>query len=468
MVPTRQRDQWPWRASWGPWSSAPMSRVAALLPVVGADLVVPVLDGPDRRYVNLDCAATSPALRSVEIRATSALASYGSVHRGGGFPSVVTSLAYESARRTIGAFVGARDEGDIVVVTRNTTDALNLLALSVPAAAGQVVFLDIEHHANLLPWRAREHTCVTAADTWAETCDRLTAVLSARPTALLTITGASNVTGEVIPLDDAAALAHRFGARLSVDAAQLAPHRHIDMSATDIDYVAFSGHKMYAPYGAGALVGRRDWLDAADPYLYGGGTVEWVGDDDAVFARAPQRHEGGTPNVLGAIALGEACVVLDGLGDDDIARHDASLLARLMAGLVEFGPRVQVLRAFSDLDDRVGIACLTFPGVDPALVAAKLSAEHAIGVRSGTFCAHPLVRRLVGPGGGLRVSVGLASSGDDVDSFLTGLEAILLHPSAAQYQHAQGQWWPTVDNRFGPGLLSVDPQALGSPCAAAS
>ncbi|MDQ1683194.1 MAG: hypothetical protein QOH99_1735 [Frankiaceae bacterium] len=441
-----------------------MSQQDPLLPVVGAGLAVPVLDGPDRRYVNLDCAATAPALVSVAERVVAALPYYGSVHRGGGYPSLVTSMAYEAARAQIGDFVGARDD-DVVVVTRHTTDALNLLAHAVAAMDGHVVLLDIEHHANLLPWRTGRHTCVPAAATWAQTRDRLAETLAARPTALLTIAGASNVTGEVIPLDDVVALARRFGARLAVDAAQLAPHRRIDMSAQGIDYVAFSGHKLYAPYGAGALVGRRDWLDAADPYLYGGGTVESVGDDDAVFAPAPQRHEGGTPNVLGAIALGAACDAVSELAEGAIARHDAALLARLADGLAPLGDRVRVHSIFTDLPDRVGIACLTIPAADPALIAAILSAEHAVGVRSGSFCAHPLVRRLVGPGGGLRVSVGLGSSTCDIDALLAGLvRALTSQPH--RYHRVRGQWAPVADTRRAPGLGPLEPGAGASPCAA--
>ncbi len=165
--------------------------------------------------------------------------------------------------------MGARPD-DVVIFTRNTTDGLNLLARAVPSG-GEVVYLDIEHHADLLPWQRRPHRCVPAAPTMAETVDRLARDLRQRPAAMLAITGASNVTGEVVPLSPIVEMAHERGARVAVDAAQLAPHRLIDISALGADYLVFSGHKCYAPFGAGVLVGRRDWLDEAPAYLAGGG-----------------------------------------------------------------------------------------------------------------------------------------------------------------------------------------------------
>ncbi|MGY2062379.1 aminotransferase class V-fold PLP-dependent enzyme, partial [Nocardia gipuzkoensis] len=203
----------------------------------------------------------------------------------------------------------------VVVFTRNTTDSLNLLASCVP---GDTVVLDIEHHANFLPWTRHGRRVVPAADTVEETIRRVVAELCAKPAALLAITGASNVTGEVLPLERLASIAHQCGARILVDAAQLAPHRRIDLRATGIDYLAFSGHKLYAPFGAGVLVGRRDWLDAAEPYLAGGGAVKQVSTTETEWACAPQRHEAGSPNVLGVAALAAACDALGSLDEQTV------------------------------------------------------------------------------------------------------------------------------------------------------
>ena len=324
---------------------------------MGAHLRVPLVTGGDAPYANLDLAASAPALEEVAAQVARLLPYYSSVHRGAGFASQVSTAALEAARAEVGAFLCARPD-DVVVITRNTTDALNLLAGAVP---GEVVCLDIEHHANLLPWRDRR--VVTALPTVAATLDALEAALRARPAALVAVTGASNVTGEVLPIARVAAIAHAAGARVVLDAAQLAPHRRVDIAALDVDYVAVSGHKLYAPFGAGALVGRRDWLDTAPPHLAGGGAVAEVRTDGTRWAAAPHRHEGGTPNVLGAAALAQACrtlaPVLDGPGPD----HERALLARLDAGLARV-PGLRTLRLWRDDHDgpdQVAVRSFTSP-----------------------------------------------------------------------------------------------------------
>ncbi|WP_159806971.1 aminotransferase class V-fold PLP-dependent enzyme, partial [Cellulomonas citrea] len=256
----------------------------ALLPVVGADTLVPLIDGRQVTYANLDGAASAPALVSVAARVTEVLPLYASVHRGAGYLSQVCTALYEQARAQIGRFVGARPD-DVTIVVRNTTDALNLLAGVVP---GKVLVLDGEHHANLLPWvhaRRGEHstTILPVRDTVAQTLEALAAELAVGCYALVTLTGASNVTGESLPIADVVALAHRWGARVVVDGAQLVPHRGFSLTETGADYVAFSGHKTYAPFGAGALVGRRDWLDAGPAYLAGGGAVRDVRTDRTLW-----------------------------------------------------------------------------------------------------------------------------------------------------------------------------------------
>ncbi|HEY9291629.1 MAG TPA: aminotransferase class V-fold PLP-dependent enzyme, partial [Microlunatus sp.] len=288
--------------------------------VSGYDLQVPLIDGRSVRYANLDYAASAPALDAVIEDQQRVLPYYASVHRGAGYASAVSTALYEQARQTVAEFVGARSE-DLTIFTRNTTDALNLLADAVPAEVG-VVCLDIEHHANLLPWQGLQATIVPASATLAATLDDLDRVLAETGAGLLAITGASNVTGEVLPLRRLADLAHRHGARLAVDGAQLVPHRRINIAESGVDYLAFSGHKIYAPFGTGVLIGRADWLDAADPYLAGGGAVRKVTVEHTDWATGEARHEGGTPNVLGAAALASACRAIDEIGDDHLRRHE--------------------------------------------------------------------------------------------------------------------------------------------------
>jgi len=437
--------------------------VPPLLPVVGGDLLAPLVDGRSVRYANLDYAASSPALSAVADHLAQAMPYYASVHRGAGFASAVSTQLYESARATIGAFVGARAD-DVVVVTRHTTDALNLLASAVPAGAGDVIFLDSEHHANLLPWQNLPHRCIPVSHTLAGTVERIADALRDRPAALVAVTGSSNVTGEILPIARIAALAHAHGARIVVDAAQLAPHRRIDLEALDVDYVAFSGHKIYAPFGAGALVGRRDWLDAAPAYLAGGGAVREVSPDRTEWAAAPQRHEGGTPNVLGAAALAAACRAVAALPDGALEAHEGELRERLVRGLGRL-PGVRLLTIWPDSTERIGVVAFVVAGHDSGRVAAYLSAEHGIGVRDGRFCAHPLLARLGHGDGAIRASLGVGSSSDDVDRLVAAVEQLLVDGESWDYALDRGRWAPTPDPRPALEWLEAADVATGaSPC----
>ena len=436
--------------------------VAPLLPVVGADLQAPLVTGGQVRYANLDYAASAPALSSVAARVNEVLPYYASVHRGAGYASQVSTAVLERSRATIGEFVGSRPE-DVVVFTRNTTDALNLLAGCLPGD-GDVVSLDLEHHANLLPWRAGDHRCLPVQPTVEATLRLLAETLQHKAAALVAITGASNVTGEELPVERIVALAHRHGARVVVDAAQLAPHRRIDLAASGADYVAFSGHKMYAPYGAGALVGRRDWLDSGTPYLAGGGAVERVETDHVQWACAPARHEGGTPNVLGAVALAAACEALRGLPEAALEVHEAALRDRLVDGLAGVAG-VHLHRIFADAPSSIGVVTFTVDGFDPGLVAAYLSAEHGIGVRDGTFCAHPLLARLGLPAGAVRASVGVGSRSADVDRLVDAVRRLVADGPAWAYTPVNGRWAPTPDPRPLPAWAGAAAGLAGtSPC----
>ncbi|MCK9248974.1 MAG: aminotransferase class V-fold PLP-dependent enzyme [Solirubrobacteraceae bacterium] len=421
-----------------------------LLDVLGADLHVPLLSGESVRYVNLDYAATAPALRTVADRVAEVLPIAGSVHRGAGLPSQAASALYESARAAIGRAVGARAD-DHVVIVRNTTDATNLLARALPADTGDVVTLDVEHHANALPWRIAGHRWVEHAPTVEQTVSRLDEALTARPTALLAITGASNVTGELLPLRRIVALAHARGARVLVDAAQLAPHRRIDLAALDADYLALSGHKLYAPYGAGALVGRADWLDVAAPYLAGGGAVLDVRTDGTAWATGPRRHEAGTPNLAGTVALAAALEALARLEDpvtgvDRRAEHEEALRRRVEVGLDAI-PGVRRVSVWSDAPGAIGVVAFAVDGYAPGHVGAYLSAEHGIGVRDGRFCAHPLLARLGLDGGALRASFGVGSCAEDADRLVAAIEGLVAHGPAHDYACGPDGWAPVHETR---------------------
>ncbi|MGC4934672.1 aminotransferase class V-fold PLP-dependent enzyme [Gordonia sp. DT30] len=396
-----------------------------LAAVVGADEKAPLAGGGEIAYANLDYAASAPALVAVAESVSAALHQYASVHRGAGHLSQVTTRRYEQCRETVRRFVRGRSD-DTVVFTRNTTDAINLAAHCTP---GDVVVLDIEHHANLLPWLSRDAgsaRIVTARPSIEDTLTALECELAAAPTSLLAVTAASNVTGEVLPVGRLAAIAHRHGARILVDAAQLVAHRPVSVVSHGIDYLVFSGHKLYAPFGAGVLIGRSDWLDDADPYLAGGGASAQVsvvdGPDENCAATAwhtgAARHEAGSPNVLGAIAIAAACDAIADIGIESIGAHEHELRRRLDDGLAAVDG-VRTLQIFDDVTDRVGIAGFSVAGHTPRAVAEYLSAEHGIGVRDGKFCAHPVLNRLGLPAGAIRASFGLGTGSSDIDR-LTG------------------------------------------------
>ncbi|ONH60177.1 segregation protein B [Frankia sp. CcI49] len=450
-VPARFRDRQVLPPSAGP--AAAGAGHDALLPVVGADLDVPLVGGGRVRHVNLDYAASAPSLVAVADQVARLLPYSASVHRGAGFGSQVCTAVYETARDEVGHFLSVRTD-DTVVFTRNTTDAVNLLAHCVAHAVGRaarVVVLDLEHHANLLPWSAVRREVVESRTTPEETLDALAAALRAEPTALLAVTGASNVTGERLPLAQLAAVAHDAGARLFVDAAQLAPHARINLAGLGIDYLALSGHKLYAPFGAGALVGRRDWLDAAPPYLAGGGAVREVTPDSVTWADAPARHEAGTPNLPGVAALATACRTLAQLPAEALAAHDLALRHRLADGLGAL-PGVRVLACWPTAGTDgtrapVGVVTFTLSGHHPDAVAGYLAAEHGISLRAGRFCAHPLLRRLGAPGGALRASVGVGSTTADVDQLIEALDEYLTEGPRWRYACGPGGWAPTPDDR---------------------
>ena len=411
--------------------------------VVGAGLRVPTLHG-DAAYANLDHAASTPALETVKAAVDRALETYSSVHRGAGFASRLTSAWYEQAREEVAAFVGAR-EGDSVVFTRSTTDSWALLSKALPSRTTVFVF-GTEHHSTLLPWGHFRTVRLPVPQTVEDAHLLLEEALTDHPSRhrLVVVAAASNVTGEVWPVERLAALAHGHGARIAVDAAQLSAHRTIDLAAWDADYVAFSGHKTYAPYGAGVLAGRSDWLDAGHPYLLGGGATRSVTEDSTTWATGPARHEGGSPNVIGAIALAAACATIT-RHRVVIEEHESRLLDRLRSGLDEV-TGVEILSIFGDDSDRVGVVAFTVEGWDSSLVSQVLSVEHGIGVRDGKFCAHLLVDELLEdpwgerPTTAVRASIGLGSTLEGVERLVAAVARLVEHGTDTAWTRTGSGW----------------------------
>ncbi|WP_037367950.1 aminotransferase class V-fold PLP-dependent enzyme [Amycolatopsis orientalis] len=430
---------------------------AAVPAVAGAALRVPLVTGGDIGYANLDHAASAPCLDAVRSAVDEFLPWYASVHRGAGFASQVSTRLYERTRDVLRRFVDARN-GDSVIFTRNTTDAFNLLAKALPRKTSVVVF-DSEHHAALLPWRGPNVRRVQLPRTRLAAVSVVDEALAECPQGprLVVVAGASNVTGELLPVAEIAAVARKHGARVALDAAQLAPHRRISVRELDVDYVALSGHKLYAPFGAGALIGRGDWLRAAEPYLAGGGATKLVTEEAVVWNSGEERHEAGSPNTVGVYALGVACEQLSAHWDA-LRAHEAALLERLRKGL-EGLPGFAELRFFDAPVDRVGTVSFVVEGFEPGWLAAVLSAEYGIGVRDGAFCAHVAARRLLREAGSeaqqaVRVSLGLGNTEEHVDRLVLALRQIVARGARWEYAKVDGRWAPVGDTRELPGFCA--------------
>ncbi|MDP9610601.1 aminotransferase class V-fold PLP-dependent enzyme [Streptomyces demainii] len=438
------------------------------LPVLGSDVLVPLVTGGEVTYAALDYAASAPALRRVWDDIAAYVPYYGSVHRGAGYLSQLSTDLFENSRKDVADFLGCRED-DQVVFTRSTTDSLNLLAAVAPRGTEVFVF-ETEHHASLLPWEQREDVTVrylSAPRSPGQAVRTLQTALAGRGEgpALVCVTGASNVTGELWPVRELAAAAHAHGARIVLDAAQLAPHHPVDIAAADVDWVAFSGHKLYAPFGAGVLAGRADWLRAARPYLAGGGASRKVtrrddGGVDVEWHTTAARHEAGSPNVIGVYAIASACKALTEAGFENLVARERQLIATVREGLAEV-PEVRVLSLFGDDAPRVGVLSFVVDGWNSSHFAAALSAEYGIGVRDGLFCAHPLVRTLLdsepdepgecgapeaAPGerslNAIRVSFGAGTPDEHVERFVRAVKELVRDGARWSYRTENGRCVP--------------------------
>lgn len=409
-----------------------------------------------RRHVNLDSAASTPASARVAAAVQEFLPWYSSVHRGSGMKSRRSSERYEQARDSVLRFVGGDPATHTVLFPRNTTEALNIAAFRLGLSMDNVVLTTVaEHHSNMLPWRRHAQVRYVDVDTDGTfTVDDVVRGLDSHPRpTVLAVTGASNVTGWLPPLEEITAAARARGVLVVVDAAQLAPHRPISMARAGVDVLALSGHKMYAPFGAGCLIGPRRLFDEGEPMLVGGGAVAAVGLDDVVWAPGPDRDEAGSPNVVGVVALDAAVQELSGRGWASMLRHERTLVQELdrqlldVPGLVRLGPVTGT--------DRVPVAAFTITDIPHALVASRLAHEFGIGVRSGCFCAHPLLIRLLQLDeeetqrfrsrvlrgehallpGAVRASAGLSTGLDDIRALGEALREITSTPQlAARYE----------------------------------
>ena len=428
--------------------------------IVGIDTPVPVLDGPERRYIFLDNAASTPTFNRVLQCVQEFMPWYSGVHRGTGFKSWIATDAYDKAHEVVGKFVGADLTSNVVTFTKNTTESINKLAQRLKFQAGDIVVTtSTEHHSNDLPWRRHAtvvHVPILEYGYLDITALRAILIQYKGRVKIVAVNGASNITGICPPIHHIAELAHAAGARIFVDAAQLAPHRPIDMLLNDyprhLDFLAFSAHKMYAPFGTGVLIAPTEFFEESEPDTVGGGVASIVTLDDVQWNRAPHNDEAGSPNVVGGVAFAEACCMLQSVGLDTIAAHEQHLLEysfkklKQIPGMVFYGPT-------EDVRDKVGVIAFNMEGKHPGLVGAILSVEGGIGVRNGYFCAQPYVKSLLhvsdeaakdsGCGvvtadvstfpGMVRASFGCYSNEDDVDALVEMLNRISRNEYKGKY-----------------------------------
>lgn len=402
---------------------------------------------------------------------------YSNVHRGAHHLSIVSTEAYEDVRFKCRAFVGARSDQE-VVFAENTTHALNLAAHLVAERPGVTLVSSLEHHSNDLPHRARGPVVHFGTDENGQVDMRdFEKKLADHKVKLVAVSMASNVTGIRPPLDEIVDLAHAFGAEVLVDGAQGLAHLPIDLTKIGTsggpDYFAAAGHKAYAPMGGAFLLAPRERLDHAPPYRPGGGTVKLVSPNDAVWVDGAERHEGGTPNVPGIVAMGAAIDYLRGIGMQNIRDHELAMLATMIDGM-EAIDGVKVLGKAS-LEDRVGTVSFTVQDVPHGLVSTVLDQEYGIATRNGCFCAHPYLldlleitdpeplRERIRAGatsrepdfpGAARASLGVYNVADDVERFLGAMRTIARRGWKGSYTWADGEW-------SAPRLAQTEPSQLG-------
>lgn len=373
--------------------------------IVGIDKKVPLAGGGYASYVNLDNAASTPVLRPVLDKVIEFMDWYSSVHRGTGFKSQVSTHVYDEAHEVVGSFVKADLSSNCVIFVKNATEAVNKVSYRLGLAKGDLVLTTMmEHHSNDLPWRSKAAAVYAGVDRrGALDLDDLETKLRqyGRRIKLVSVSGASNVTGFKNDVGSIAAIAHRAGVPILVDGAQLVPHSPVDIKPDDhpehIDYLVFSAHKMYAPFGTGVLIGpKRTFLTGAPEYT-GGGTVNIVTPETVEWAGLPDREEAGSPNVVGAVALASAIQYLQRQGMRNIENHERTVTSYALKRLGE----VKGLRVYGETDpnrtgNRVGVITFNLDGIPHGLVAAALAWEGGIAVRNGCFCAQPYMLHLLG------------------------------------------------------------------------
>ncbi|MEN6348687.1 MAG: aminotransferase class V-fold PLP-dependent enzyme [Syntrophomonas sp.] len=442
--------------------------------IAGVNQKVPIGKRQSVPYIYFDNAASTPALKPVLREVNDLFNWYSGVHRGTGYKSLYCSRVYDDCHDTIARFVKADLDHDTVILVKNTTEAINKLSYRLAFKPGDIVISTfMEHHSNDLPWRRRGQVKYVEVDQkgMLDLSDLEKKLKSNYPRVkLLTVCGASNVTGHINPIHHLAEIAHGYGAEILVDGAQLVPHQAVDVKPANhpqhIDYLAFSGHKIYAPFGTGVLIGPRKTFSQGEPEYTGGGTISMVTSKEVYWAGLPDREEAGSPNLIGAFALARGLTYLEKTGMENLAGYEEELTNYAMEQLGKL-PGIKIYGAFP----RVGVISFNLPGIGHALVGSILCLEAGIGVRTGCFCAQPYVRKLLGikedPGqvkayldkdvtklpGMVRISLGAYNTRKEVDVLIKILKSIIVNKeqyrSNYKFSKTHGHYVPrSLLNKF--------------------
>ncbi len=417
--------------------------------VHGVNIKIPLTNGKYVTEINFDNAATTPPLKNVMYEVLGFLPMYSSIHRGTGYKSRCSSFMYEKSREVIANFIGADLKNDIVIFVKNTTEAINKLSYRLDKRNGRDVILstNMEHHSNDLPWRNRFKVNYIDIDEKGRlSLQDLESKLRkyANKVRLVAVTGASNVTGYINPIYRIAELAHKYNSEILVDGAQLAAHTPINIKPSNslqhIDYMVFSAHKMYAPFGIGVLIGPSSSFEMGAPNYAGGGTVDIVTHEYVKWAHPPHKEEAGSPNIIGVVALSAAIKTLKMIGVENIHKYEKELTKYAIEKLKSV-PDIELYGDTEDYDDRVGIITININDIHHETLANILSYEAGIAVRNGCFCAHPYLhkllkvskevieRRIANPNlshpGMVRISFGMYNNQREIDVLINTLNNIV-------------------------------------------
>ncbi|AQR97554.1 aminotransferase class V-fold PLP-dependent enzyme [Clostridium saccharoperbutylacetonicum] len=400
--------------------------------------------------INFDNAATTPPLKSSIKYIEELSKNYASIGRGTGQKAEITTNLYKESKNFLMKFFNIKSiEKYVVIYVNNSTEGINKLANTLKRKEDEIVLTSrMEHHSNDLPWRKRGKVDYIEVDNKGRLkLEELEEKLKVHCGKIkyVSLTGASNVTGYINDIHFIAKIVHKYNAKLIVDGAQLVPHKKVNISGDSddeqIDFLVFSSHKIYSPFGVGVIIGLKEDFINSDPDYLGGGTVELVLDNKINFLLPPDKNEAGTPNFLGVMSLINSLKFIDNIGYDYIEKHEKHLLQHTIEGFKRI-PNIINYGDTENISDRLGIATFNIKNMYHHDVANILAKKKGISVRHGWFCAHPYCRRLMNVGedeakeflenpakkmlGMVRISFALYNSIGEVDLFLNVLEDISL------------------------------------------